>query len=600
MNGRRGRRRSFFLAAWALLLIAGHPGDASSQSGPEPHNILLIVADDVGADAVGLYGIGTTTARTPTLNRLAQEGVLYRRVWANPVCSPTRATFLTGRYGFRTGVGNIEFFNLYSLPDEELTLPEILSQSSSGSYACGAFGKWHLGNSLDAPRDAGFHHFDGIHTNFVPPDDYSEYHRVINGTEFLHQGYAPTDIVDAALSWIDQATGPWLCYVSFPTAHSPFHVPPDSLLSPATRLEVSQSPSPESDWKLQYRSMIEAMDTEMDRLLDGLGNRRNHTTVIFVGDNGTDTAVITRPHGVDRAKGSLYEGGLHVPLIISSPRSFAQNRSIDDLVNTTDLFATILDLAGVNPDSVVPDNRPLDSYSLLPTIESPFGQSPRQFAYAERFHPNGTDLASEGPCHCQQDLGYGGPGHVGLSICGGSLTPNNQAELVLSGAPPDKPVALMHSVRFAPTPFLGGQLTTLPAFFSLERTDDQGQLRIPAGELGLEGTLYLQALVKDPSQLQGVAISNTIRAVFPSSVQAIRDSRYKLIVRPDRSGEPEFYDLEADPSELSNLLTQEELDVQAVAHLQSLVDELQRLRPSIPGSPQDKTITAPLTGCSSR
>lgn len=128
-------------------------------------NILLIIADDYDADSSSLYNStsnGTSLPPTPNIISLAQSGVLFRNAYANPVCSPTRATIMTGRHGFRTGIGDVVAMGTPALTAAEFTLPEAFAANSGLGYSLAQFGKWHLANGLNAPNTiGGWPHFSG-------------------------------------------------------------------------------------------------------------------------------------------------------------------------------------------------------------------------------------------------------------------------------------------------------------------------------------------------------------------------------------------------------------------------------------------------------
>ncbi|MEE3181211.1 MAG: sulfatase-like hydrolase/transferase, partial [Planctomycetota bacterium] len=126
-------------------------------------NILLIISDDLGADSAACYGDAGAFASTPNIESLCQRGVVFRNTWANPLCSPTRASMLTGRYGFRTGVGHLANNNGGGLPNSEFTIPEALDANADLGYSHACFGKWHLSDrtngGMNHPNRAGFSHF---------------------------------------------------------------------------------------------------------------------------------------------------------------------------------------------------------------------------------------------------------------------------------------------------------------------------------------------------------------------------------------------------------------------------------------------------------
>lgn len=381
------------LAAIAFALPVGGSARAAPEDPSPPPNVLLVIADDFGVDAFDAPAASPLRARTPGLDRLRAEGVTFTRTWANPVCSPTRATILTGRYAFRTGVGNAVKPGRPGLPLEELTIPEALDLAPERRYRHAAFGKWHLGaaelGAAAAPNRAGFRHFSGSLAGAYPDHDdetngYFEWSHVADAETTTRQGYRATAMVDDALAWIRSGRRPWFAQVAFSLPHPPLHAPPDALHSVA----LPEAPPDEAPLPF-FRAMVEAMDRELLRLLVGLGRSRPRTVVVFVGDNGTDGVVVEAAGETSGAqsKGMTFEGGVHVPLVVVGP-GFAAGRTCDALVNTTDLFATILDLAGVPRSDVEAAARgPLDSRSLVPLLRDPDRDGPRDLVLAEVFAP---------------------------------------------------------------------------------------------------------------------------------------------------------------------------------------------------------------------
>jgi arylsulfatase A-like enzyme len=364
---------------------AGPP--SPPPSGPRP-NIVLIVADDVGVDMVAAYGEAPDAPCTPGLDALAAGGVLFRNAWANPTCAPTRAQILTGRHGFRTGIGSVATHDNPGLPLEEVILPEILS-----GYASVALGKWHLANvtqGVDHPVRSGFSEFAGTMGNpmdapwTIPPcaesHGYFEWVEVAGGVEHCASGYLTSATADAGLEKARSAPEPWFLYVSFHAAHSPLHAPPAELCkgaSPPCYCALAAG----AERRVQARAMVEALDAELGRMLAGIRADDPDAIVIFVGDNGTAQGISSPMDGCfdpARSKGTLYEGGVSVPLIVNGP-DFVPGE-ITALVSATDLFATVAQLAAVA--SRAEDSVSLDSY--LYGDHTPR----RETVYAEFFYPN--------------------------------------------------------------------------------------------------------------------------------------------------------------------------------------------------------------------
>jgi len=372
--------------ARATLLVALLNAAAISQS----PNVLLIVADDIGVDYVGAYAEGTNPPPTPTLDSLAADGVLFRNAWANPSCSPTRACIMTGRYPFRTMVGRWISFatnppNVGLLQPDEITLPKVLDAAGSG-YAHALIGKWHLGNALsspDSPRTvAGYSHFAGSLEGQIP--SYTNWTRVVNGAPANTTNYCTTQNTDDALAWIQNQTTPWLCVLTYQAPHIPYHAPPPHLhtqnLAGLTPQTTTHTPANIPF----YRAMVESLDTEIGRLFASLGSSvMDNTNVVFIGDNGTVQRQSVAPFNGHRAKGTPYEGGVNVPLLIAGPAVQQPGREVTALACSVDVFQTVLDLCGAAGG--LPPYIVHDSVSLEPYLSNPNQTELRQYAYTEQF-----------------------------------------------------------------------------------------------------------------------------------------------------------------------------------------------------------------------
>ena len=382
-------------------LEVGETGEATFATDPPiGGNILVIVADDLGIDHLLSYGVAPEAPPTPTLDALAAEGVQFENAYAYEVCSPTRAAIMTGRYGRRTGSGDaLRPESDFELPLEEVILPEMLRESSWFVYANSAIGKWHLGSAAAPstvmhPNLSGFDDFRGsggnlIHSLHEQTTGFYLWEKITNGTIVLTKAYATTITTDDAIDRIDVMPEPWFAYVAYNAPHAPWHVPPFDLHS-YPDLDTDSSPA------LRYDAMVEALDTEIGRLLDTLSPEvRARTTVIFIGDNGTPVEVITEPFDDKRGKDTPYEGGIHVPMIVTGPLVTQPGTTSDALVHVLDIYPTMAHLAGVrmgdmtklNPEGeVVPIN--FDGQSLARWLVDPDEPSIRESMYMEKFSPN--------------------------------------------------------------------------------------------------------------------------------------------------------------------------------------------------------------------
>jgi len=376
------------LIPFILISLAAPAVALSSEPDGVRPNFLMIVADDVGVDRIGAYEEHPDAGQTPNIDGLAASGILFRNAWSNPSCSPTRATLLTGRYSFRTGIGKPIPASpvagaFRGLRLSETTLPEMLGPR----YHSIALGKWHLatdGNGLDHPQLSGFESFSGPFRNLFGDAnvgigderyDYFHWEKTTDGVTVETNTYATTDTVDDALVAVESLAEPWFIYLAFSASHKPLHAPPDDLHGFDLTGLPDATPIP------HLKAMTEAMDREIGRLLAGVD--MHDTTVIFLGDNGTGGFAMDAPFDPTQGKGSLFESGINVPFIIAGSAVEQRGRECGALVNTTDLFATLGELAGQPADTG------LDSISLAPYLIDPDHAPQRKYAFAEKFRPNG-------------------------------------------------------------------------------------------------------------------------------------------------------------------------------------------------------------------
>ncbi len=357
-------------------------------------NVILIIADDLGADYCGFDISAKDTAKMPNIRSLLARGIHFSNAWATPYCSSTRACMLTGRYGFRTGVGTVVAGpGSAQLDTAEVTLPRLLKKYANADFATANIGKWHLHQqtpqTLKYPNLMGYDHFEGSFIGAL--SSYTNYTKITNGVSATVNNYATTETVDNALDWLESLDGnrPFFLWLAFNAPHTPFHKPPDNLHTVpsllGTQQHINQNP------ELYLKAMTEAMDTEIGRLFQWLkqNNRWEQTTIIFVGDNGNPKNVsqIADP---SQGKGTLNEYGIRVPLLVSGPDVVQPGRQSNALFNSTDLFATILDIAGANNwKAGIPAGKPIDAVSQLPVLKNQASDA-RPWCFSELFTPAPT------------------------------------------------------------------------------------------------------------------------------------------------------------------------------------------------------------------
>ena len=317
-----------------LLLLGNYTTHLLAQTDPNQPNILLIIADDLGVDASNGYQDSDILPNTPNLDALRASGLTFMNAWAAPKCTPTRANIMSGKYGVKTGVtgtpGNLDAASHTSIFKE-------LSNRTNDAYTKGLVGKWHLSSPVDYtdPRQHGIDYYEGNFTSGV--DDYYNWEKISNEMASIETEYTTTYFTNQAIDWIGAQNQPWFMWLAHNAPHGPFHVPPSDLYT-STNVNNNQG---------KYIAMIEAMDAEIGRLLNNISpDVLANTTIIYIGDNGTPNGVLQNypnRHG----KSSLYQGGVHVPMTVTGAGVTRQNEEETAMVHATDIYATILELAGI-------------------------------------------------------------------------------------------------------------------------------------------------------------------------------------------------------------------------------------------------------------
>lgn len=372
----------------------------SFTSANAQRNVILIIADDLGTDYLGFYEDRADTAPMPNIRKLLARGIRFQNAMANPVCSPTRAGILTGRYSFRTGVGDaVEMSSVGALDTSETTIPRLLNLfAPNGGIAKANIGKWHLQPSIPTsnflnPIRMGYDHYTGNFSGQLA--SYTNWSKVTNGVSGISTTYATTETTNDAITWIKaQNTKPFFLWLAFNAPHTPFHLPPTNLHSYKT---LSGSTTDiQANTKSYFKASLEALDTEIGRLMDSLQalKKLDSTDVIFVSDNG-NTQSVAQISPRNKSKGTVYQYGVKVPLIIAGPSVVSPNRVSAALVNTVDIFATVLELFGFATwQTSITASKPVDSKSLLPILQNRAAEV-RPWAFTEIFNTT-PDLVNDG------------------------------------------------------------------------------------------------------------------------------------------------------------------------------------------------------------
>ncbi|MEL6106923.1 MAG: arylsulfatase [Planctomycetota bacterium] len=362
-----------------LLLIVVVLANVVAAEGTRP-NVILIMSDDQGG---GDYGfLGNDVIRTPQLDAMSKESGLLTRFYVSPVCAPTRASLMTGRYNYRTRCIDT-YVGRAMMDTDEVTLAELLSDAG---YRTGIYGKWHLGDNYPMrPMDQGFeeslvHRGGGIGQPSDPigaEGKYTDPTLVKNGVETPMKGYCTDLYFDAAMDFIESSASEkksFFTYIATNAPHGPFHDVPEDLYreylqADFTPILINKKLRPErlqaeTDKLARIAAMITNIDQNVGRLLrklDRLGIREN-TVVMYLNDNGPNTMrYVGEMRGM---KTHVDDGGIRSPLLFHWPAQVDGGRSVDQLCAHLDVLPTVLDACGVD----LPEGLKIDGRSFLPLL----------------------------------------------------------------------------------------------------------------------------------------------------------------------------------------------------------------------------------------
>jgi len=282
-------RLSFiFLLISSLILSCSKRDDEDMTENPNPvessPNILLIIADDFGKDACKGFSEGSIKPNTPNIDAIRNTGLTFTNFWSYPACSPTRASILTGKYGYRTGVkwaGDI-------LDPSETSLQKYINDQTNNKYSTSIIGKWHLSGNNTAinPETFEIDYYAGLIRG--EPQSYSNWMLTEDEVSNLESEYTTTKFTDLTIDWVSQQDKPWFMWLAYNAPHTPFHSPPAEMHTQGNLAPYEEG----ADAMPYYMAAIETMDFQIGRLFDSFSSEeRENTIIIFIGDNGTPNEV---------------------------------------------------------------------------------------------------------------------------------------------------------------------------------------------------------------------------------------------------------------------------------------------------------------------
>lgn len=378
MSSPGNTRRDFLKATAVGVASVAMPGCVlAGEKGPaRKPNIVLILVDDLGYGDLSSYG--AKDMKTPNLDRLIAAGMRFDQFYANcPVCSPTRASLLTGRYPDLVGVPGVIRTHLRNnwgyLAPQAILLPKLLkppllrfAKQSGGGYHTSIVGKWHLGlTPPNRPNERGFDHFHGFLGDMM--DDYYNHRRHginymrLNDKEIDPKGHATELFSQWAIDYITErakSKQPFFLYLAYNAPHTPIQPPKDWFEKVKSREKNI------GDKRARLVALIEHLDDGIGKVIAALKNSgvTDNTLVIFTSDNGGQTGVGANNGPLRAGKGTMYEGGIRVPMCAVWPGKIKAGSRSDRVALTMDLFPTICEAAGAGLDYEI------NGRSILPML----------------------------------------------------------------------------------------------------------------------------------------------------------------------------------------------------------------------------------------
>ncbi len=355
-----------------LLLFCG-----MALTAQESPNILLIISDDLGVDHSQGYHDSNLMPTTPNLDQLRANGITFENAFSTPVCTPTRAAIISGKYGNKTGVLSVPG----SLNFTHESIFKAIENETNNAYADAVVGKWHLGQgqNLQHPNDHGVDQFTGVIGGGVM--DYYSWPKVKDGQSNINTNYITSELTDEAIDWVSNQSKPWFLWLAHTAPHSPYHIPPEELFT---------INNPQSN-RQQYTAMIEALDSEIGRLINNIpADELENTLIIYIGDNGTPNTLLNDyPNG--HGKGSVYQGGIRVPFIVSGVGVTRKGERESAMVHVVDIYATLLEIVGTE----LPGGR-FNSLSFKHLLDGSDGPT-RDYNFSEVTNGNSSSYTIRGP-----------------------------------------------------------------------------------------------------------------------------------------------------------------------------------------------------------
>jgi len=357
-----------------LLLIFLLPTLILAQS--KRPNIVILLSDDQGWGDLSLSG--NTNLKTPNIDKIAKNGALFDRFYVQPVCSPTRAELLTGRYHPRMGVRSTseggERFNL-----DEVTLADAFKKAG---YVTAAFGKWHSGMQYPYdPNGRGFEEFYGFCSGHW--GDYFSPMLEHNGAITQGNGFLADDLTERAMAFMQKHQDqPFLVYVPYNTPHSPMQVPDrwwNEFKNKKLTMTANKGDEEDLDFTRAALAMCENIDWNVGRIMEKLKALKleENTIVIYFSDNGPNA--FRWNGGMKGKKGSTDEGGVSSPLVMQYPKVIQPSTQVSAIAGVIDLLPTLVDLTGI----AFQPPKPLDGVSLKPLLtgQGTFDKNRLLYAY---------------------------------------------------------------------------------------------------------------------------------------------------------------------------------------------------------------------------